>query len=87
MESDLKIAHFPVKIYSEDYDDAIKLDVFCIDKCNYNCKYCFNMKGNYVRTGKELDLRKVLEFSLWLNEKTGKRVNISLIGGEPTLHT
>lgn len=45
------------------------------------------MKGNYVRTGKELNLDKVLEFSLWLNEKTGKKINISLVGGEPTLHS
>lgn len=77
----------PIKICSRDYDDTIKLDVFCIDKCNYSCKYCFNMKGNYVRTGKELDLDKVLEFSSWLNDKTHKKVKISLIGGEPTLHS
>ena len=82
-----KMTHQPIKICSKDYDDTIKLDVSCIDKCNYNCKYCFNMKGNYVRTEKELNLDKVLEFSLWLNEKTGKKINISLVGGEPTLHS
>lgn len=77
----------PIKIYSNDYNDTIKLDVFCIDKCNYNCKYCFNMKGNYIRTNKELDLNKVFDFSIWLNKKTNKKIKISLIGGEPTLHS
>lgn len=77
----------PVKIYSNDYNDTIKLNVFCIDKCNYNCKYCVNMKGNYIRTNKELDLNKVFEFSIWLNKKTNKKIKISLIGGEPTLHS
>ena len=46
---------YPIKIYSHDYDDTIKLDVVCIDKCNYNCEYCFNLKGGHVRTNEELD--------------------------------
>ena len=83
MESNL----YPIKIYSHDYDNTIKLDVFCIDKCNYTCEYCFNLKGGYKRTNKEIDLNKVIEFSKWLNLKTGKNILISLIGGEPTLHS
>lgn len=77
---------YPIKIWSHDYDNTIKLDVFCIDRCNYSCPYCFNMKGGYVRTNKELDLNKVYDFAIWLNEKTNKHIKISLIGGEPTLH-
>ena len=76
-----------MKLYSHEYDDTVKLDVVCIDKCNYNCEYCFNLKGGHVRTNEELDFRKLYSFMQWLYKKTGKHIIVSLIGGEPTLHS
>lgn len=77
---------YPIKIYSHDYDNVIKLNVYCTDKCNYKCSYCYNMKSRYARLNIDLDLTKVYNFACWLNEKTGKNIIILLIGGEPTMH-
>ena len=57
--------------------------VYIADVCNYNCEYCYNKKP---RTGKLLDLDKLLQFLIDMQQKTKKRIAVELIGGEPTLH-
>lgn len=56
---------------------------FIIDKCNYKCSYCYNVMP---RTNQILDLNKLYDFLIYLHNITGKKIEIDLVGGEPTLH-
>lgn len=55
-----------------------------LDECNYSCAYCC---AEHWRRGcsRRLDLDV---FAAWLlrSAPAGRRVNLMLLGGEPTLH-
>ena len=84
---EFKKTHYPIKIDSSEYTNVIKICIHCIDKCNYKCEYCYNMKDNYIRTNIEINLDKVLLYIKFLKKKYfNYKFKIILIGGEPTLH-
>ena len=64
-------------------DDSINLFVYLEDRCNYECSYCYN---EHPRTLNELDVDVLGDFVEKLKTETNKKVNVELIGGEPTLH-
>ena len=77
----------PVEFYDACTYNPIKfnLAVDIIDKCNYNCYYCYN---NKTRTYRQLNLDKLYKFSLFLLSKNPHlKINIQILGGEPTLHS
>lgn len=79
---------YPIKIYSEEYENTIKICIDCIDKCNYTCYYCYNMFFNHKRSNVEIDFNKVLYFIQHIrNANPNKKITVVLIGGEPTLHS
>ena len=57
--------------------------LFIADQCNFACPYCYNRRP---RTNKLVDLDLLYKFVEDMSQKTKRRMNISLIGGEPTLH-
>ena len=57
--------------------------LFIADQCNFACPYCYNRRP---RTNKLIDLDLLYKFVEDMSQKTKRRMNISLIGGEPTLH-
>lgn len=77
-----------VEIYNEDFyaiPDSFRLLVFIVDRCNYNCEYCYN---HFPRTQKCLDLSKVYEFiyKIIFGKMKKKFLHLDLIGGETLLH-
>ena len=58
--------------------------IFVVDKCNYKCEYCYN---RFPRTLKSADLNLFSKFIKDIKVKTNRKLNISLIGGEPTLNS
>ena len=76
----------PIKLFSKELCNIVKINADCIDACNYNCEYCYNMKNGHVRTNKILDLSKLYNFASWISNRTDKTVLTVLLGGEPTLH-
>lgn len=69
------------------YDqNKITINIFCNDICNYNCKYCINLKDNHIRTNTSINFNKIKNFINWLYIKTNKKISLILLGGEPTLH-
>lgn len=57
--------------------------IFVVDKCNFSCEYCYN---RFPRTLKSANLELYLKFIQDIKKKTNRKLNISLIGGEPTLN-
>ena len=57
--------------------------LFIADQCNFACPYCYNRRP---RTNKLIDLDLLYKFVEDMSQKTKRKMNISLIGGEPTLH-
>lgn len=73
------------KIYEKEFylSNKIQIIAYIIDSCNYNCQYCYNKKP---RTNKCLDLNILEQFLVDIYKKTNKNIDLTLIGGEPTLH-
>ena len=57
--------------------------LFIADQCNFACPYCYNKKP---RTRKLADLDLLWKFVEDMHAKTQRKMTVSLIGGEPTLH-
>lgn len=76
----------PVALYGNDYKnklDTVRLLFFLIDKCNYNCSYCYNA---LPRKNIELDAADIVRFVKHVHEQTSKLVRIEFIGGEVALY-
>lgn len=57
---------------------------YIVDRCNYNCYYCYNHLPRY---GEMLDLGKLAEFTYRIkNMFPDRKLVLDLIGGETTLH-
>lgn len=55
-----------------------------IDKCNYNCYYCYNHRP---RSNNIIDLNRTYQFVYFLaNYYPNLTISVAIIGGEPTLH-
>lgn len=80
----------PKKVYSRLlYSNKYKISaiiVNIIDKCNYNCYYCYNKKPGKLRTDVHLNLSKLFDFIKWFSLNINKHIIIFILGGEPTLH-
>ena len=64
-------------------ENMIQIFVNIINICNYKCKYCYNINNiNNIK----LNLTKLLQFLIILNNKTKKNIQLLFLGGEPTLH-
>lgn len=80
--------NFPIEMYNPDVyatSGSFKLLAFIADMCNYDCKYCYNVKP---RTGLMLDLAVLRQFvvDILIGQIHRDAIHIELIGGEPTLH-
>lgn len=68
--------------------DSIPLNIlaYTVDRCNFKCEYCYNRKP---RKNIEIDINALASFIKSVREQTpaSRKINISLIGGEPTLHS
>lgn len=58
---------------------------YIVDRCNFNCSYCYNRKP---RKSTLADLDGFFRFieDIRRQQPLDKKINVSLIGGEPTLH-
>lgn len=70
-------------VFSQQYLNFMIVKLYIIDKCNYDCWYCYNRKP---RTQQLLDLNAAYSFLEQLFSTFNKSIYIELIGGEPTLH-
>ena len=74
---------FPVEIRRKDYNDSdFSVTATTNYSCNYNCKYCYNETHN---THELLNLSNLSKFICKI-AAIGYKVDLFLIGGEPTLH-
>lgn len=64
-------------------NSTIDLIFYIIDKCNYTCKYCYNI---IPRTSLILQKQAILNFVKLIFFKYKTSICIQLIGGEPTLY-
>lgn len=66
-------------------EDEPRLNVllFIADQCNFACPYCYNRQP---RTKTLADLNLLWKFVDDMHTKTQRKMTVSLIGGEPTLH-
>lgn len=79
---------YPIRIYNAYYNDNIKIYINITDKCNYQCYYCYNLNKNYNRQDKEINVNDVIFFLKRFSQSNpNKKIQITLIGGEPTRHT
>ena len=84
MESNIK----PIKVWSDECDNMIKVNVDFTDKCNYDCPYCYNLKTGYKRRNIEVDADKLYDFLMYLHKlNPTKNIVFIFIGGEPTIHS
>ena len=74
---------YPIEQYVDLDPSAMNILIFVVDKCNYRCEYCYN---RFPRTLKSADLNLFSKFIKDIKVKTNRKLNISLIGGEPTLN-
>ena len=61
----------------------ISIKAYIIDKCNFNCLYCYN---NIPRSYYMLDLNMLYKSILYILDTIKIPIKLELIGGEPTLH-
>lgn len=73
----------PVAQFVKQQETPVNVLLFIADQCNFSCPYCYNRRP---RTNKIVDLDLLYKFVLDASKKTQRRMNITLIGGEPTLH-
>lgn len=68
--------------------DSVPLNIlaYTVDRCNFKCEYCYNRKP---RRNTEIDINALSTFIRSIRDQTpvSRKINISLIGGEPTLHS
>lgn len=76
----------PIKVQNLDRlnTNYFQIVAFICDKCNYNCKCCYNEKP---RSNTELDLNVMFEYVCFLQNNISQPIEINFLGGEPTLHT
>lgn len=74
---------YPVEQYVDQDPSTMNILMFTVDKCNFRCEYCYN---RFPRTNKVADLDVYYRFVRDIFEKTHRKLNVSLIGGEPTLN-
>ena len=76
----------PIKVKNLNrlHADYFQLIVYICDKCNYNCKCCYNEKP---RSCVELDLNVLFEYISFLHSNLYQHIEINFLGGEPTLHS
>lgn len=59
--------------------------MFIVDKCNFTCPYCYNRKPRHLV---EADSDIFVKFLKDVRKHVGDRpINVTFIGGEPTLHS
>lgn len=58
---------------------------YIVDRCNFNCSYCYN---RMPRKSTLADLDSFFKFieDIRRQQPKDRKINVSLIGGEPTLH-
>ena len=74
---------YPVEQYVDQDSSTMNILMFTVDKCNFCCEYCYN---RFPRTQKVANLDIFYKFIKDIFEKTHRKLNVSLIGGEPTLN-
>ncbi len=66
-----------------DHKDSVKVEWNLGKRCNYDCSYCPSVIHDNVSPHTDINILKATVDKL---ESTGKRVRISLTGGEPCVH-
>lgn len=74
---------YPIAEYVDQDITPLNILLFIVDKCNFECEYCYNRQPRHLDYAK-LDI--FLKYVKDISNKTQRCLNISLIGGEPTLH-
>lgn len=64
-------------------DNTLVIMCYIIDICNFRCKYCCN---NFPRQNNYIDIFKLLSYIDNCHYTFNRNINITLLGGEPTLH-
>lgn len=70
-------------VYSRERSKYINVKIFIIDACNYACYYCYN---TLPRTHTQLNIHYIYLFIQNVFIRYNKKINIEIMGGEPTLH-
>ena len=66
------------------YKNQLTLTIYLIDKCNYNCIYCYNKRP---RSYTMLNVKYLIKFIEYIHNINNQLLlNIEILGGEPTLH-
>lgn len=69
-----------------EYNKMIRLTIQLTHDCNYNCYYCYDKGNRLMRKKETLKLQFIQMFLLNFKETINESFEISLLGGEPTLH-
>lgn len=65
-------------------ENLLYILAYVVDKCNYNCRYCYN---NSPRSSQFIGLTQLYNYIVFVKQRyPDKYVQLELIGGEPTLH-
>lgn len=72
----------PIKIFNLK-ENTLYIQIFTNDTCNYKCWYCYN---HMPRTKKLIDFDVIHKFIFNIKKQTSKKIQLSLIGGEPSIH-
>lgn len=74
----------PMKQWGCNPNNRLNILMFIMDRCNFSCPYCYNRKPRHLVGA---DLSVFLKYVQDIRNKVPYRpLNVSLIGGEPTLH-
>lgn len=80
----MKNDKIPVKEYVKQEVSPLNLLLFVADRCNFTCPYCYNRMPRHQNNA---DLDLFYKYVADIHKKLPTReLNVSLIGGEPTLH-
>lgn len=74
---------FDKRLYDNGKNVVLTVVVNLLDICNYDCVYCYNKRP---RTKKALDANALCQFILQLKQYCKKKIELLILGGEPTLH-
>lgn len=72
-----------IKIFNGIKDAPFKVLADIIDRCNVDCWYCYNHKP---RTNRIMNLSILYKYLCNVKDIIGRNIQLTLIGGEPTLH-